>query len=228
MKKHIYKILILVFAFILYANTINHKYALDDKATYWKNEFVQKGVSGISDILSYDSFAGMFGKDSKELEGGRYRPLSLITFALEVEFFGRKTTDISAKQPFLGAPEISHFINIILYAFSLLLLYKVLKRLFKDFKPKFEFLSIPFIATLLFAAHPLHTEIVANIKGRDEILAFIFSIAALNSILNFIDNKKLTGLISAFIYIFLGSMSKEICITFLAIIPLSIYFFRKV
>jgi tetratricopeptide (TPR) repeat protein len=100
-------------------------------------------------------------------------------------------------------------------------------RLFKNYKPKFEFLSIPFLATMFFAAHPLHTEIVANIKGRDEILAFLFSILALNSILNYTEKNKFTALISAFIFIFLASMSKEISITFLAVIPLSIYFFRK-
>lgn len=226
-KNYLPQITIFVFAFVLYANTLGHQYALDDKMTFWKNEFVQNGASGIKDILTYDSMVGMFGKDTKELEGGRYRPLSLITFALEVEFFGKDTTDISAKTSFIGNPGISHFLNVLLYCISLLILYKVLNRLFRDYKPKFWYLSIPFIATLIFAAHPLHTEIVANIKGRDEILAFLFSIAALDAILDYVDKSKFTGLINAFIFIFLGSLSKEITITFLAVIPLSIYFFRK-
>ncbi|MDD3741456.1 MAG: DUF1736 domain-containing protein, partial [Bacteroidales bacterium] len=226
-KSYIPQIVIFVFAFIIYANTLGHQYALDDKMTYWKNEFVQNGISGIKDILTYDSTAGMFGKDSKELEGGRYRPLSLITFALEVELFGKETTDLSAKAPFKGHPGLSHFINIILYCFSLLILYKVLLKLFRDYKPKYWYLSIPFIATMLFAAHPLHTEAVANIKGRDEILAFLFSVAALNSIINFVDKNKKTELVNAFIFMFLGSMSKEITITFIAVIPICIYFFRK-
>lgn len=226
-KNYLPQITIFVFAFVLYANTLGHQYALDDKMTFWKNEFVQNGASGIMDILTYDSMVGMFGKDTKELEGGRYRPLSLITFALEVEFFGKDTTDISAKTSFIGNPGISHFLNVLLYCISLLILYKVLNRLFRDYKPKFWYLSIPFIATLIFAAHPLHTEIVANIKGRDEILAFLFSIAALDAILDYVDKSKFTGLINAFIFIFLGSLSKEITITFLAVIPLSIYFFRK-
>ncbi|MDD2385445.1 MAG: tetratricopeptide repeat protein [Bacteroidales bacterium] len=227
LKKYTPYIIIAIFAFVIYANTLGHQYALDDKMTYWKNEFVQQGASGIKDILSYDTMAGMFGKDSKELEGGRYRPLSLITFALEVELFGKPTSDVSAKQEFIGNPGLSHFINIILYCISLLILFQVLTKLFRDYKPKFWYLGIPFIATMLFAAHPLHTEIVANIKGRDEILAFLFSIAALNSIINYIDHNKKTELINAFVFIFLGSMSKEISITFLAVIPFSIYFFRK-
>ncbi len=228
MQKYIPQILIIVFTFILYANTIGHQYALDDKMTYWKNEYVQKGVSGIHDILAYDSMAGMFGKDSKELEGGRYRPLSLVTFALEVEYFGKSTKDISAKQEFVGNPGLSHFINILLYCISLIVLFNVLKKLFRGFEVQYWYLSIPFIATMLFAAHPLHTEIVANIKGRDEILAFLFSISSLNAIINYIDRNKKQDLILAFVLIFLGAMSKEISITFLAIIPASIYFFRDV
>lgn len=220
-------IIIFVFAFLIYANTLGNKYALDDKAVFWKNEFVQKGISGIPDILKYDSLAGMFGKDSKELEGGRYRPLSLITFALEVEFFGKKTTDISAKNPFKGNPILSHLINILLYCISLLILYNVLSKLFKEFKSNYKFLNIPFLTTLLFAVHPLHTEIVANIKGRDEIMAFLFSIAALNSVINFVDSNKKIELFNSFLFLFLGSMSKEISITFVAIIPISIYFFRR-
>lgn len=227
-KNFIPQIFIIVFAFVLYANTLGHQYALDDKMTYWKNEFVQNGISGIGDILSYDSMAGMFGKDTKELEGGRYRPLSLVTFALEVEFFGKPTTDVSAKQEFLGNPGLSHFINILLYCISLVILFNVLSKLFRDYSAKFWYLSIPFITTLLFAAHPLHTEIVANIKGRDEILAFLFSIAALNSVINYIDYNRKTELFNSVVFIFLGAMSKEISITFLAVIPFSIYFFRDV
>ena len=111
-KNHLPQIVIFAFAFIIYANSLGNKYALDDKMTFWKNEFVQNGTSGIKDILTYDSMVGMFGKDTKELEGGRYRPLSLITFAFEVEFFGTETTNTSAKEPFKGNPGISHFINI--------------------------------------------------------------------------------------------------------------------
>jgi len=227
LQKYIPQIIIVVFAFILYANTLGHQYALDDKMTYWKNEFVQKGAAGIHDILAYDSMAGMFGKDTKELEGGRYRPLSLVTFALEVELFGKPTTDVSAKEPFIGNPGISHFINILLYCISLFILYNVLQKLFRKYKSDYWYLSIPFIATMIFAAHPLHTEIVANIKGRDEILAFLFSIAAMNSIINYFDSNKKYELINTFLFIFLGAMSKEISITFLAIIPVSVYFFRK-
>ena len=37
---------------------------------------------------------------------------------------------------------------------------------------------IAFSATLLYALHPIHTEAVANIKGRDEIMVFMGAIMA--------------------------------------------------
>ncbi len=218
---------IFILGFILYGNTLNNGYALDDKAMIWSNQYTQKGFSGIKDILKGDSFEGIFGKDSK-LEGGRYRPLSLITFAIEIEFFGKKMTDNIARNSYIGCPKVSHFFNILLYCCSLLILYVVLKKIFKNYKSKYEWLSIPFIATLLFAFHPLHTEVVANIKGRDEILAFLFVFLAFNSIINFTEKpKKKYELILVSIYMFLGLMSKETIITFLALIPITFYFFKE-
>ena len=33
---------------------------------------------------------------------------------------------------------------------------------------------LPAMIAALFAAHPIHTEVVANIKGRDDMLTFFF------------------------------------------------------
>ena len=77
---------------------------------------------------------------------------------------------------------------------------------------------------LLFALHPLHTEVVANIKGRDELLAFLLSISALYII--FKHDDKLWAYFLSGSLIFLGLMSKENSITFLAVIPLCFYFFK--
>ena len=258
MKKriNIYELIIFVFGFILYANTLGNSYALDDKAVIWSNKFTQKGVAGMPEILKYDSMAGLFGTDTN-LEGGRYRPLSLLTFAIEIEIFGHEIPDdYQTKDTYIGCPFVQHLVNVLLYCCTLLLLFKVLKKLFRNYETKYEFLSIPFIATLLFAAHPLHTEIVANIKGRDEILAFLFSFAALDFALKFIDlktesgskrqeirskakgksqnnsslfsnNSSLIYILMVFVCMFLGAMAKETTVTFLAIIPLCIYFFRE-
>lgn len=75
---------------------------MDDQLVIWDNIYVQKGLTGIPDIFAHDSFMGYYQTDNFLLEGGRYRPLSLATFALEIEIFGK------------NKPGISHFVNILL------------------------------------------------------------------------------------------------------------------
>ena len=212
-NKTIYGIFIIL-AFILYGQTLSYDYALDDSIVIKKNEFTKQGVSGIPDILSNDTFVGFFGKKKNLVAGGRYRPLSLVTFAIEVEMFGLR-------------PGISHFINILLYALTGILLFKILSVLLIKYKPKKWYFSIPFLTTILFLAHPIHTEVVANIKGRDEIMTLMGSLLALWYTLKYLDQKKMKYLLYSFIAFFLAFLSKENTVTFLAVIPLAVFFFTK-
>lgn len=205
---------IIVFSFILYGNSLNNKYALDDAIVLTQNNFVKKGFSGIKDILTTELFTGFFGVKKNLVEGGRYRPFSLITFAIEYELFG--------ENPFIG-----HFINILLYALTAILLYITLLRLFKDrFSDEWR-KAFPFMVTLLWLFHPLHTEVIANIKGRDEIFALLGSIGSLYFILRYFETKKWYWIAIASIVFFLALLSKEMTITYLLIIPLSLYFFSR-
>jgi len=197
----------------LYFACLPFNYVLDDQMVITGNSFTKKGFSGVWDILTTESFEGYFGEKKELVQGNRYRPLSIITFAVEYGLVG----DMD--------PWLSHFINILLYALTGVLLMMVLVLLFRNFKTQPWWMSVPFLATLLFIVHPIHTEAVANIKGRDEIMSMLFSLIALYGGLRFMDfgNKKWL-IVSALAY-FLGLLSKENAITFLAVIPLTIYFF---
>ncbi|HOY39518.1 MAG TPA: DUF1736 domain-containing protein [Bacteroidales bacterium] len=199
---------------MLYLNTIPNRYALDDKMIIFKNNYTQKGFAGIGDILTKDAMAGMFGDNNQAVAGGRYRPLSMISFAVEQEIFG-------------GNPHVSHFFNLLFYALSVIVLYRLLLRLCKDNNKTKWYFSIAFIASLLFAVHPLHTDAVANIKGRDEIFCFLFVLLSWDSILKYTDTKSKGHIAISFIWFLLAVFSKETAITFLFIIPVSMYFFRK-
>ena len=85
--------------------------------------------------------------------------------------------------------------------------------------------SLAFAAALLFVAHPLHTEAVANIKGRDEIMALLGSLAALYFSLRSYHSGKLGWEALAALSFLIGIFSKENAITFLAIVPLTYWFF---
>jgi tetratricopeptide (TPR) repeat protein len=210
--KHIW-LIIFVGSFVLYGNTLTHQYALDDAIVITQNEFTKQGVDGIFDILKNDSFTGFFGKQKKLVAGGRYRPLSVITFALEHELFGTW-------------PGISHLINVLLYALSVGMFFQVLYQLLLKHYDQKKTLIFAIITVVLFWVHPLHTEVVANIKGRDEILSVLFSLVALWLMVKSGFVFKLLAILS----LFLALLSKENAMAFVFIIPLAGYFFihRKI
>ena len=202
--------------FLLYANTLGHDYALDDAIVIYDNMFVEQGVSGIPGILSKDTFFGFFKEEGKAalVAGGRYRPFSLVLFALEVQLFG--------ESPFVG-----HLMNGLFYGFTVVVLYLTLLQLFRPEKGSVRAYVIVLATCLLFAVHPIHTEVVANIKGRDEILALLGSLGALYFSLRAYHQKRpMLSWVAAGIF-FLGLMSKENAIMYIFILPLAYYFFTK-
>ena len=64
---------------VLYHKTFNYGFVLDDKIVYSENKFVEKGMNGIVQLLSTDSFQGYFGEQKNLVQGARYRPCLLYT-----------------------------------------------------------------------------------------------------------------------------------------------------
>jgi protein O-mannosyl-transferase len=194
-------VLLFVIAFLLYANTIGHDFAIDDKAVIEKNVFVQKGIAGLVDIFSTGSLVGY------NRQNDSYRPLPLATYAGEISLAGNN-------------PHVHHLTNVILYCFIAVALFVFLKTILKNHNP-----IVPFIISLLFVVHPVHTEAVANIKGRDELLSFLFMICAIILLFRGLSaNKAWFRILSGLSY-FLALLSKEHVIMFLFMIPLIMHFF---
>lgn len=195
----------------IYSNTLQNEYAVDDTLVLTENRYTLQGLKGIPDLMSRDAFEGYFGeRGAKLVSGGRYRPLSMVTLAIEYEFYGLK-------------PARSHAINLGLFAFTVLLIYFLLRRLFPSEEE--QWFNLPFVAALLFALHPIHTEAVANIKGRDEIMGMLFSIATLFTAVVSVQSRKIWLLLPASVLYFTALLSKENAITFLAVVPLTYWFF---
>jgi hypothetical protein len=83
-------VIIALLAIAFYINTYKNQYALDDTSVIVMNEFVHQGFAGIPDILSKDVYYSYYRQlhTSDQVPGGRYRPLSVVTFALEDQLFG--------------------------------------------------------------------------------------------------------------------------------------------
>lgn len=149
-----------VFAALLYFNTVSNSYNLDDELVTttdpaYPHRLTSKGFEGLTAI-----FTEPYYKDDQGYAYD-YRPITLFTFWLENNLLST-------------SPAVSHTINALLYGLLCALLGVVLAGLLANYN---SLLWIVIVA--LFIAHPIHTEVVASIKNRDEILSVIFSLGAL-------------------------------------------------
>ena len=205
---------LMVVGLFIYYQTANYGYVLDDQIVITDNQFTKKGFSGIYEILSTESMTGYFGAQQNLVQGNRYRPLSLVTFAMEYGIFNELK------------PGVSHIINLLLYILSCVFILRLVQLLVPDKKPLMGWFDMGFAAALLYLVHPIHVEAVANIKGRDEIMAMLFSLLSLYYfVLHYMYGKGKNYLYAALATYFLGLLSKENTITFAAVIPLSIWVF---
>jgi protein O-mannosyl-transferase len=210
-KSHInlwFKVILFLFAFVLYGNTFQNGYSLDDVYVTYENPDVKQGAKSIPHIFS-SLYINMNAEEGGALNFG-YRPVTKAMFALEHQFFG-------------SDPGISHFLNTLLYAITLILLFNLLRRLFVKYNPWF-----PFIITMLWAAHPLHTEVVASLKNREEILSLMFGLMSLYCFILYASKPFIRYFILALFFFIISFVTKLSTITLIVAIPLILYFFTDI
>lgn len=192
-------------AFLLYANTLNHEYSLDDDIYTKKNRFVQQGFSALPDIFNKGSLVGF--NDANE---SNYRPLVLLNFMFSTSIFGNN-------------PHAEHFFNVLFYSLSCVVLLLLLQKIFKNYNS-----LVPLAITLLFVFHPVHTEVVASIKSRDEILSWLFGVLSFYYLMCYAENvRKQKKLTMALLFFFAALLCKENSLTFIIIVPLLLLFFSE-
>lgn len=203
-KIQVFSLLFIVLA--LNFNTLYNDYALDDYVVLTENAYVKQGFKGIPELLSKDLMSGVPRKN--DLSQPRYRPVSLVVFAIEYQFFGEN-------------PAVSHLINVLLYALLIVVLFRLLDTwLFRNRQA-----GLAFLTCLLFAVHPVHAEVIANVKSRDELLTFLLLLFSLLNYLRYFQEHRKSHFIGAMTCYFLALLTRESAVTFLAVVALVLYFF---
>ncbi len=193
-----------IISFLVFANGIGNRYALDDEFyTAGGNKLTQRGIKGIPKIFTSRTFYNNDGT------GYSYRPVALATFAIETQFFGED-------------PQVSHFFNVLLYSLTIVLIFSILRKWFSTQGNWFSF----FIC-LIFLVHPLHTEVVDNIKCRDELLALFFTFLSIHLIWRHIETKKWIYLLLFPFCFWAGMLSKLTAVPFYFLIPLALWYFTE-
>src|SRR5690349_9906211 len=181
-------VIIAVVAFACYANTLRCGLVFDDLNAIVNNPAVRRVHVG--HIVTHPAW---FGRPARI-----YRPLTTLTFALDHALHGA--------QP-LGY----HLANVLLHAAVAVLAAAVVRRVTGD-------ATVAFVTALLFATHPVHTEAVASVVGRAELLAAAFGLAAW---LVLDGRVSLARDLGAALLLLLAALSKESGVTFVGAIALA-------
>lgn len=185
-----------------YFNTLGHDYAWDDAIVIRDNVYTQDGLGSLKDIWTKPVYI-----PQREI----YRPIPQTTFALENYFSPN------------GNPMVGHFVNMLFYALCCFLIFHFFKLLIPQYH-----LIFAFLASLLFLVHPVHTEVVANIKSRDEIIALSFGLASMIFFIRYLSDKKIMLISTSILFFIMACLSKLNAITLLAIYPIIYYFNTQV
>jgi len=140
--------LLLAVAMLVYGNTLLNDFTFDDGPYILRNP----AVTNLS-------VRGLFVPTRAS---NVFRPVSFATFALNMAIGG-------------AHPFGFHLLNLLLHAAATLLLFLVLRKLLEGLP---QGAMAAWVAALLFAVHPIHTEAVASIVGRFELLGVAFLLAA--------------------------------------------------
>jgi len=123
-----------------------------------------------------------------------YRPVFLIDFIIEGHLFG---TDIG----------FYHFTNLLFHIISVILVFTLFRKL------KLGELS-SFLFAAVFAVHPVLTQAVAWIPGRNDMLLCVFLLLGFIGLINYIESGKVTGLVLFAVMFFISLFTKETAIAF--------------
>ena len=171
----------------MYANTLSNGYTFGDAAIATEdNELVADGISGISEIFIENGY-GWFD----------FTPLAKATFALEYQIAGNNYL-------------LSNYIQVILFGSVCMVLFVLLSRLF----PKSS-ITLRIIAIVLFAIHPVNTQVVNSMPGRADLLSFLFYGLGVIYFWNWYEHKSRRHLLIGGIFSLLALLSDSEIVTWL-------------
>jgi protein O-mannosyl-transferase len=208
-------LLVAFIGILLYTNTLSHGFVLDDRMIITGNKYVQQGISGWSEIFTTDAFQGFYGDqmDQVQVQGGRYRPLSLAVFAVVYQVAGNNSL-------------VFHLLSVLLYGLTCWLVYDLTRRLLARDATNPTLVWVPLATALLYAAHPVHTEVVNNIKSADEIWCMLLSLLTLRQLLRAWDSQQISRAWVAGLIFLLACLAKENAVTLVLLLPLALWIFR--
>jgi len=181
---------------LAYATSLDGEFLQDDLVVIAQNRLVLD-ASHLPEIFGSSYREGTPGSPQDYL----YRPVTIASYALTAALWGLD-------------PWAFHAVNLLLHMIAVLLLYRLLLRLFGAFETAL-------IASLLFAVHPAISEAVTNCSGRAELLAAMWGLLGWLVLLRQPpEGRSPRNLVLASLLFFVAFLSKESALTLVALVPL--------
>ncbi len=184
---------------LAYANSFSSGFVLDNRGLLLQDPRIREATTENLKLILQHTYWWPYG------ESGLYRPFTTLSYLFNYALLGNA-----------DHPAGYHWINFLLHAANVLLVYALARRLLRDLWPSV------WIAAL-WAAHPVLTESVTNIIGRADLLA---GITLLGGFLMYLKSAESTGrrrwawLAGLAVATAVGVFSKESAVTVLGVIVL--------
>ena len=196
---YFYYLIFSLLILLVYGRSISYEFTLDDELFIGNNPTVREGISSIFSTFAQGSMEHFRGSNFQI-----YRPGFISLLCIEFSLFGLQ-------------PGGYHFINIVLYILTAIVLYRLMQRLIPNIHSHYLAGMV-----LLFIVHPVHAEVVASAKSQDELFAALFNLTSL-----YLFHRALSGdktnrrdlLYSTLAYLG-GLFCKESSVAFVAVFPL--------
>ncbi len=200
MKKQIHRSLVILFitiaamaAFGVYYNALSNGFIWDDPIV------LKRQVSAFR--TTKDIFFPPVGIPQFGLH--YYRPLVMLSYIIDKAIWGT-------------SPFGFHFSVILLHILNTILVFFLSRFILKEFKHR-DIGAL--IASLVFAVHPIHTESVAWMAGRSDVMAAFFFFLSLFFYLKFKEETKVYWLaLSSILFLFAG-LAKETSLAMILLLP---------
>ena len=159
-------VLLLIASFAVYSSTLFNEFVYDDSSQVLKNYWI-RDVRNLPKIFT----KSVWGFQGAPVVSNYYRPVMNVIYMVNYHLFGLK-------------PWGFHLVNVLFHAGVSVLVFFLTARVGAASFPvpssptlarggMGRLLSLPFLAALLFAVHPIHTEAVAWVAGLPD-LSFTF------------------------------------------------------
>lgn len=192
-------LLVVLASMAVYAPSLANEYAMDDVFIVRDNPMVAE-LRPIGEYFTSHYWAGV-GETSN-----LFRPVTIWSYAVGVHLFAGLLGD---------AALVHHLGNVLLHGLATWLVYSLLRGVAVR-------APVAVVAALVFGCHAIHSEVVAGVVGRAELLAFVPGAAAVLACLRWLDGATAARhgwALVAGLGLFLAFGAKESALAWLPFVP---------